>query len=221
RGYDAEADHFVLTRQANARRVNRQEPHRSLMLLKPTLALPHGGGLKVEVKSPEFRVLADWIAEGADFKQADPRIERIGAFPPRATLEKQEQLQIVVRAHYADGHTEDVTRWARYSSTEDLVAGVDDLGLVKVTGNGEAAIAVTYANQVALVHIVSPFENDIDAKVFADSPRHNFIDPLVIKKLQSLKIPPSAQCSDSEFIRRAFLDAIGRLPTPEEVGQFL
>jgi hypothetical protein len=47
RGYDAVADHFVLTRQANARRVNRQEPARSLMLMKPTLALPHGGGLKL------------------------------------------------------------------------------------------------------------------------------------------------------------------------------
>ena len=44
RGYDPEADYLTLTRQATARRVNRVEPARSLMLLKPTQAVSHGGG---------------------------------------------------------------------------------------------------------------------------------------------------------------------------------
>ena len=52
RGYAPEDDHFVLTRQAKGRRVNPLEPAHSLMLLKPTLAVPHGGGQKVEVNSP-------------------------------------------------------------------------------------------------------------------------------------------------------------------------
>ena len=225
RGYDPEADHFVLTRQANARRVNCQEPHKSLVLMKPTLALSHGGGLKLDVKAPEFRVLGDWIAEGAWFatsqhKQGNPTLTRIEAFPSRATLTKDDRLQVIVRAWYSDGHSEDVTRWAKYSSTEDLVAGVDEEGLVKVTGHGEAAIAVLFGNHVALVRIASPFENDIEPKVFAQSPRHNFIDELVLKKLESLRIPPSPQCSDREFLRRAYLDAIGRLPTPEEARAF-
>lgn len=221
RGYDPESDHFVLTRQANARRVNRQEPHKSLMLMKPTLALTHGGGLKLDVKSPEFRVLANWIADGAPgASKKDAALERIEAFPPRATLAKQDQLQVIVRATYSDGRREDITRLAKYSSTEDLVAGVDDEGRVKVGGHGEAAIAVLFGNQVALVRITSPFENEIDPKIFTQSPRHNFIDGLVLKKLESLKVPPSSQCSDNEFIRRAYLDAIGRLPTPDEVDGF-
>lgn len=222
RGYDPAADHFVLTRQANARRVNRQEPAKSLMLLKPTLALPHGGGLKLDVKAREFQVLADWIADGAPgVAKSDAKIERIEAFPPRVKAAPMDTLQVIVRAWYSDGHAEDVTRWARYASTEDLIAAVDDQGAVKVAGHGEAAIVVLYSNQVALVRIASPFENDIDPKVFAQSPRHNFIDELVLKKLQALKIPPSAQCSDSEFIRRAYLDAMGVLPTPEEVKKFI
>jgi len=221
RGYDAESDHFVLTRQANARRVNRQEPSRSLMLMKPTLALPHGGGQKLDVKSREFEVLGNWIAEGAQgIAKNDAKLVRIEAFPPRAISKPQEQLQVIVRGWYDDGHSEDVTRWAKYSSTEDLVAGVDDQGAIKVTGHGEAAIVVLYGSHVALVRVASPFENDVDAKVFAQSPRHNFIDDLVMKKLESLKLPPSPQCSDAEFIRRAFLDAIGVLPTPEEVRKF-
>jgi hypothetical protein len=222
RGYDPEADHFVLTRQASARRVNRQEPSRSLMLLKPTMALSHGGGLKLEVKSPEFRLLGDWIASGAPGpSKDDSRIERIEIFPPLATLKPMDATQIVVRAHYSDGQTADVTRWAKFASTEDLVAGVDDGGLVKVAGHGEAAITVLFANQVALARITSPHPNDIDPSVFAKSPRYNFIDDAVLKKLASLNIPPSPQCSDNEFVRRAYLDAMGILPTTEEVRKFM
>lgn len=222
RGYDPVADHFVLTRQTGARRVNRQEPARSLMLTKPALVLPHGGGLKLEPDTADYRVLADWIAIGAPgVAPTDPKIERIEVFPARATLKPQDQLQVLVRAWFSDGHAEDVTRWAKFSSTEDLTAGVDDAGLVKVSGHGEAAIAVLYANQVALVRIASPLENEIDAKVFTQAPRNNFIDGHVLKKLESLKIPPSPQCADGEFIRRAYLDAVGVLPTPEEVKAFV
>jgi len=224
RGYDPPADHFVLTRQAGARRVNRQEPHKSLMLMKPTLALPHGGGLKLDVKSPEFRVVGDWIANGAHLlalRAPDPTLERIEVFPPRAKLEPKDELQVLVRAVYSDGHTEDVTRWTKFSSTEDNVAGVDDSGLVKVAGHGEAAIVAIFSGRVGLVQIASPFAGEIDAKVFAASPRQNFIDDHVVKKLQALNIPPSVQCSDHEFIRRAYLDALGILPTPEEVKKFV
>ncbi len=221
RGYDPVADHFVLTRQAGARRVNRQEPARSLMLMKPTLALPHGGGLKLDVKSPDFQVLADWIATGAPGPaKGEPSLQRIEIFPSRAKLEPKDQLQVIVRATYADGHTEDVTRWTKFNSTEDLIAGVDDAGLVKVAGSGEAAIVAIFSGRVALTQIASPFPGEPDAKVFAVSPRHNFIDGHVLKKLEVLNIPPSPQCADHEFIRRAYLDALGILPTPDEVSKF-
>src|SRR5205085_2937487 len=42
-----------------------------------------------------------------------------------------------------------------------------------------------------------------------------------LKKLEALRLPPSGQCTDREFIRRAYLDAAGILPTPEEVQKFL
>lgn len=222
RGYAPEDDHFVLTRQALSRRVNTREPSKSLMLQKPTLAQPHGGGLKLEIESPEFALLADWIAHGAPGPSAkDKPIERIEVFPPNATLKPKAQLQIVVRAWYPDGHCEDVTRLAKFGSTEDLVASVDDFGKVNVAGYGEAAIHVWFSNKVALVRVTSPHTTTVDPKVFATSPRHNFIDELVLKKLQALNIPPSVQANDHEFIRRVYLDAAGILPTPEEIDAFL
>ena len=57
------------------RRVDRKEPARSLVLLKPTQAVPHGGGQKIEAGSADYRVLADWIAAGAPGPTADdPRM---------------------------------------------------------------------------------------------------------------------------------------------------
>src|SRR5437660_98554 len=61
RGYDPEADHFVLTRQALSRRVDRSEPAQSLMLRKPTRAVPHGGGTRFEDDTVEYQLILDWI----------------------------------------------------------------------------------------------------------------------------------------------------------------
>src|SRR5207248_10209692 len=101
------------------------EPAGSLVLLKPTRALPHGGGRKLEVGTPDYQFLADWIASGAPApRDDDTRIQRLEVFPPSAVLKPKDTLQVVVRAWYSDGHSEDVTHWAKYNSSEDLVANV-------------------------------------------------------------------------------------------------
>ncbi len=222
RGYDPDTDHFVLTRQALARRIDRQQPKDSLMLKKPTRVLPHGGGKRFEDDSSDYRLLLDWITAGAHGpKETDTRLVRLEAFPPAATLKPKDTLRVVVRAWYSDGHAEDVTRWAKFSSSEDLVAGVNDEGLVTVAGHGEAGINVAFGTRVAALTITSPYPNRLEAAVFAKSPKHNFIDEMVLKKLESLRMAPSGQCNDREFVRRAFLDAAGILPAPEEVQTFV
>jgi hypothetical protein len=222
RGYDPQTDHFVMTRQALGRRINKLRPARSLVLLKPTLAIPHGGGQKLEVGSADYQLFADWIASGAPGpRKDDPAIRRLEVFPREAVLKPKYNLQVLVRAWYADGHAEDVTRWVKFSSSEDLVAAVDQDGQVKVAGYGEAAITVWYSNLVASARIVSPLPNQVDPKVFAGAPRANFIDGLILKKLKALHIPPSPPCSDAVFIRRAYLDAAGTLPTPAAVRKFV
>lgn len=222
RGYDLDADHFVLTRQALGRRLDREAPAKSLLLLKPTMALAHGGGPRIEVNSPEYRILADWIAEGAPGPtDQDVRIERVEVLPASALLKPKDSLQLLVRAWYSDGHSEDVTRLVKFSSSEELVAGVNADGKVNVLGHGEAAISVWFSNRVASATIVSPYPGAIEPRVFATAQRNNFIDELVLKKQQRVNLPPSPTCSDSEFLRRAYLDACGILPTPEEVAKFL
>jgi hypothetical protein len=222
RGYDPETDHFVLTRQALGRRVDRQEPAQSLLLQKPTMAISHGGGLKLEVNSPDYRIVADWIGGGAPAPRSDdPHITRLEVSPPAAVLKLKDVLQVSVRAHYSDGTDRDVTHWAKFNSSEDLVAGVDADGKVTVAGHGESAITVWYANQVAAMTITVPLPEALNPGTFSRSARHNYIDELVLKKLESLRIPPSPACTDAEFVRRAYLDAAGILPTPEQAQAFL
>jgi hypothetical protein len=222
RGYAPLLDHFVMTRQTLGRRVDPIEPAHSLILLKPTMTVNHGGGLKLPLGSPDYQILADWIASGAPPpREGDPRIQRLEVIPPAAVLKPKDTLQIVVRAWYSDGQAKDVTRWVKFNSTEDLVATVDEHGKVRVAGYGEAAITLWYSNLVAVCRITSPMEKAVAPEVFAHAARRNYIDDFVLRKLAALHLPPSPLCTDAEFIRRAFLDATGTLPTPKEVRQFL
>jgi hypothetical protein len=222
RGYDPDVDFDTLTRQANGRRVSLAEPAASLMLLKPTGAVPHGGGKRFDTDSIEYRVLAEWIASGTPApSEKDAQITGLEVFPASATLAPGGEQQLVVRARYTGGETRDVTRWVKFATSDEGVAGVDDLGHVKMNGNGEAAITLYYSSRVLYSRLSVPFAGAVPSGAYTRFDRRNFIDDLALAKWKTLNIAPSARAADSTFIRRAYLDAAGILPTAEEVETFL
>ena len=222
RGYAPEADYEALTRESTARRVSLADPASSLFLLKPTMTIPHRGGKRFGVDSIEFQILSEWIAGGAPSPaEQDPSVVGLEVYPPAATLAPGVRQQLVVRARYSNGEVADVTRWVRYNLTDAAVAEVSDTGLVKMVGRGEVAVTVLYSNRVLYSRLTVPHDNDISESDFARLPRNNFVDELVVEKLRKLKIAPSRTTDDSEFIRRAYLDAAGILPSAEEVDEFL
>ena len=222
RGYDPDADFRTLTRQARGRRIVPSDPGRSLMLTKPSGAIPHKGGLRFDVDSLEYRAIAEWIAAGHPApSDDDARLKQLEILPTASQQKKGASQQMVVRGHFSDGHVEDVTRWCKFTSANATVASVDDRGLVAITGSGEGAISAWYLSQNVIATVSSPYETPVGAAVFASAERSNFIDDAVLAKLKSLNIPPSPRCSDSEFLRRVFLDTIGVLPTADEVRAFL
>ncbi len=222
RGFDSDWDHKVLTRQANGRRLSPGDPAQSLILLKPTMQIPHAGGERFPKDSEAYRILLDWIEAGAPTAgKDDPVVTGIVILPQSVTLPNEAHQQLLVRARYSDGSYEDVTRWVKFSTTDDSVAAVDDQGKVAITGSGAASITVYYASKVSSARIIVPRAKKVDAVIYAKADRRNYIDDLVLQQLERLQITPAAETSDTNFIRRATLDAIGMLPTPEEVSMFV
>ncbi len=135
---------------------------------------------------------------------------------------KPDQAQpLKVTAFFNDGHEEDVTRWAKYTAGNTSVATVDDNGLVKVIGHGEGTITAWYLSRLAVATVTSPYEQKVNPGDFAAVTPRNFIDERVLEKLRELNLPPSPRCTDGEFIRRAFLDTLGILPTSDETRAFV
>src|SRR5438034_2607513 len=64
RGEDPDFDFAALTRDTLGRRVDRLRPAESLLLLKPTAAIPHEGGKRFGRDSQEYMILKQWIAAG-------------------------------------------------------------------------------------------------------------------------------------------------------------
>ncbi len=222
RGYDNEGDFLALTRGAFGRRVSTTDPARSLLLMKATSAVPHKGGDRFKVHSPEWETLVEWVAQGARGPSADDvKIERIEVLPPTVRLKAGQVQQFAVKAHFSDGHSEDVTRYAKYTATNQTVVNVDDLGKVTVVGHGESAVTAWFLQKITFGTVEVPFENEVAPETFSGAPRRNWIDDLVLEKLRELNIPPSARCTDEEFLRRVYLDTIGVLPTASEVRTFL
>jgi hypothetical protein len=221
RGYDDEGDFRALTRHALGRRIVPEDPGRSLLLMKPSGAVPHKGGQRFAVDSPEYRTLADWIADGTPGPRAeDPRIVRVEIEPPAMVLRPGDTRPLTVRAHFSDGSERDVTRWAKFTDANAAVTQVSETGLVKVTGFGAGAITAWFLSKIAIARVTVPYTNRVEAAVFAQAPKRNFIDDLVLEQLAALNLPPSSRCTDAEFLRRAFLDTIGVLPTVEETRAF-
>ncbi|HUR54353.1 MAG TPA: DUF1549 and DUF1553 domain-containing protein, partial [Gemmataceae bacterium] len=118
--------------------------------------------------------------------------------------------------------TTDATRLAQFSSSENVYAAVDPTGLVTAGPiPGEAAIMARFMERFAVAPIVIPLPGAVPGEVYDRLPRRNFIDGHVWAKLRQLGLTPSDPAGDATFHRRAFLDVIGRLPTPAETRAFL
>ena len=202
-------------------RLEPADPARSLLLAKPTGGVPHKGGVRLKIDSADYQLLGKWISDGAKAPSAkDPQLTSVQVLPDAMTLHPGDRQQLIVTARYSDGRKEDVTRWAKFSSTDATVATVSPEGQIEVIGNGQGAIVVWFSSRIVLSEIKSPYPYQVSQEAYHEAAQRNFIDALVLDKLKSLHLAPSLRSSDEEFLRRAYLDTIGTLPTLTETAAF-
>jgi hypothetical protein len=218
-GFDHAADHAAIVSQSRGRRINPAAPETSLLLTKATAAVPHGGGRKIEAGGPAHRRLLRWIAEGARSGIPDEsQVVALDVEPAEVALRPGESRQIRVGAVDKLGASRCVTRDTDFASNAPGIVGVSGSGILEAGSiPGDAAILVRHLGQVATVRVVVPR----DGGAFARPEEFNGIDRLVHDRLAALGIPVAAVCDDATFLRRAFLDTLGTLPTAAEARTFL
>lgn len=221
RGYAPELDFLWITRQFAGRRISREAPEESLLLRKPLMKTPHGGGKVLEEGSREYYTLLGWLLQGAPGgDESEPKVASLRVLPGDRVYSKGEKQRLVVQATYTDGSVRDVTDRALFRSNDTGVAEVDpETGLVTAQSSGATAVQAKYDDQLAVVQVTVPFPYRVPAQAYAR--RFNYVDDAVYARLRQLHLEPGALCTDEEFLRRVYVDAIGTLPTADEAREFL
>ena len=217
-GFEPDSDYTSIVKSAEARRVTPFAPEESLLLLKPTLTVAHGGGKRMEAGSDAYRLLTLWLENGAPGpREADPQVIGLKVYPEHRVMPPGEEQHLAVVAALSDGSERDVTADARFDTLNEAVATVRPSGLARSIGRGEANLMVRYQGRAAMARLTVPFAHE---KTF-DFASRNILDARAADKWRELGLVPSPPCSDTEFLRRAMLDTIGTTPTPDEVEDFL
>lgn len=218
-GFEPQEDYEHLVKEGRGRRVFAASPEQSLLLMKASARMPHGGGMRLDPTSESYQILRTWLQQGTpnDIATA-PKVVALEVQPAKKTLKPKAEQQLKVTARFADGRTRDVTSIALYEANDRAMAEATEAGRVKVLDlPGNVAVMVRYQDQAVVFNVSVP----LGAPVKQLPPTKNFVDQHVFANLKQLGIPPSPVCDDATFLRRVSLDIAGRLPTTAEAEAFL
>lgn len=211
-GGDPAFDFETIALELEGRRVNLARPADSLIVLKATESINHGGGYRLEYEGEAARLLEEWVGQGAVRIQAR-RLQRLDVRPTTHVLAAVgEQVTLQATAHFSDGSRSDVTKWTVFTPEDAAAVTVDsESAVAQVRRRGRHIVIARYLSEVVPIELLVPLADDPISTV--NQPRYNFIDQHVLDLLTTLRIPISEQAADETFLRRVTLDLTGRLPT--------
>lgn len=217
-GASAEADHAMITTAHQGRRVDRTTPENSLLLRKPSLAVPHGGGQLLAKDSDEYRILLRWLEQGARRSSAGPRIVSIEITPRESIVRPGARIQFQVSGKLSDGTTTDLTRQVTYVVNDEAVVKVGPTGEARIAGRGLSTVLARGVGKTATAQILVTTDPPLAAQGPVET---HFVDREIFGKLRRVGIAPYPASTDQTFVRRVYLDLIGILPSPEESARFV
>jgi hypothetical protein len=204
------------------RRINSNIPDESLLLMKPSGKMDHGGSLRLPPNSDEYKILRRWIEAGTPYHpEKEGRVVSVRVDPPTFVIPLDKKPQTLkVLAKLDNGVELDVTRFARFEPFDATIAELEGISDVVARRSGDTHILAHYAGQIgytfALVPQALPKEVKAPVEQLSDP-----IDKHIVAKLKKLNIVPTPVCDDLTFVRRVHVDIIGQLPTPEAIRKFM
>ena len=219
-GSDPEFDHRSIALELEGRRVNLANSDESLLLLKATESINHGGGPRLEFEGPGVQLLRQWIDEGAS-RTRSAALKQFSVQPGSKVLSGVgETVDLRATAEFSRGQAADVTKWTVFTPEDSEAVEIDsETGTAKVLRRGRHIVVARFLDHVVPIEIIVALSRDsVDLN---DEPRSNFVDDHILRTLDVLGLPTSPQAGDAAFLRRVTLDLTGRLPTPAEQDEYL
>lgn len=231
-GGDPDKDYRSIAVELRGRRVNLHDAEQSLVLLKATESMDHGGGFRLDPGSDSFRFVRRWIYEGATLESRQsasherPRLTRFRVEPNSFVIDDpSEIIRPRAFARFNQSSTRDVTSRTVFEAEDPSALDVDpETGETKVLRRGRHLLLARYLDRVVPIEIIRPLRDQKPSRqtphIAKQFEKKSRIDLEVDRLLETLRIPPAASCSDAAFQRRVTLDLTGRLPTVDQVMAF-
>ena len=229
-GGNPRADYEAIVRQLAGRRINLMHPEESLVVLKPTAQISHGGRQVLNENGEGAQLLRNWVQQGAQYETLR-QLERVEISPQKQVITNLESpIQLQAKAHFSNSTTEDVTRWTVFTPEDTSAVEIDAATAVaKVNRRGRHIILARYLTEVVPIEFIAPLnEAPVQQYIHENGETHtpsksaiNNIDEEILKLLATLRLPISIPADDTTFLRRVTLDLTGRLPVPDTVATFL
>ncbi|MDA7866906.1 DUF1549 and DUF1553 domain-containing protein [Verrucomicrobia bacterium] len=221
--FDPRSDYHEIVSDARGRRIFPGLPAESLLLQKPTLAVPHKGGKRLEVGSKFYTEITRWIQEGMPYQLKDEsNLTEVRISPPEGRFGPNTEHRLRVDAIYEDGSKRDITQMVEYAVSDKELLQATENGEIQFSDqSGQGVVLARYMGHIGQLKVTVPKTLDIEEPIESNFSENNFIDTLAQKHFTDLGLVPSETCTDEEFLRRAFLDAVGRLPSIDETREYL
>lgn len=218
RAFDDSTDHREIVRGANGRRVDLNHPENSLFLRKATSETSHAGGKRLDPEEPAYKVIVDWLSQGAPGPKAnDPQLDSLSVSPPEIILKPGEHRILAINAKLG-GENFPVLDRVCIDSLNTEVATVDRQGRVVAKARGETLVVVRFEALVQVCRVIVPHTPPKPVAPFNPSGE---IDRLWQARWNKLGLVPTNSATEAEALRRLWLSATGSIPDVQTVRSFL